>query len=801
MKTVVFLLGVPDRNVYKTKSPISEADFDMINDVATRLDVAAEIMFAVPDDGWAGRAKDVPIGKWDKKAERFTPGSIRSYREKVMMNIGHSKPDVVVACGPVALKCLMNKGTIPLKEHLREDLDVPELPDATCVATHSMEMIAVKPGMNKWVMLDVSAALHGRTATKWGKYKVLMPGHPAWAKMPKELVGKTDLGLDLETYPGLSEWHPEARIRMMVISDKVGRAWIVQARKDSKFPAWVRSIVENPGIRKGGSNIKFDYAWLLRFGYQLENMFDTSTAEHVLDCTNPLTDLKSLTFIYCAKLGDYSKKHRALVKERGGWEYITDAEQYQYCGGDGEASIAAMKGQTKRLKQEGLDRPFALSMGLYRVLAGMEARGACVDMAINTELDQKFEADLTQLRQQITDVLGPINPNSPDQLAHALVEAVPDIQINKPKLTRLFRNVPYQLRKGTDPLEEMTTDKETLEREAHRHQIIETLLVYRRYAKLHGTYVKGLRDKHAVIHPDGQYYIHTSYRTDVVETYRLSSQGPNLQNTPRKPDPDDAHPIPLDLNIKRQFISRFEGGHIMEGDLAAAEVRWAAELSGDVAMIEALAEEDPHRALTARFKGKRQEDVTTLERTHGKRTTFLVIYGGGARTLGLQLGISKTAGKALLDDYFGTFTGLRDYIALVKEQVRYHLYSDSIFGYRRRFKEPPSWNQWEGWRVERQAWNHQVQNAAACTAFIAMTELERLFIMHRLSSVIVMQVHDSIVVDTYPGEEHVVAGLLRVCLERPPLHEYGVEMQVPLVADIEIGTNWGDKKDFVVGEW
>jgi len=784
---VAFLLGVFDKDCKKSGESISPVDFDILDRIASKLGVEADILFAVPDERWAGRAKDV------------TMAAIRESRSRVLGEITSLRPKLVVACGPVALKCLCNKGNATVDGNLRSKVSVPELDAAgiDCVATHSLEQVAAKPGMEKWLVLDTTAGLFGIKPTKWGKYTILLPDTPEWNTSP--LKAKPSIvGLDLETYPGLDPWQTDARIRMCVVTDKVGRAWVVQARMDSTLPAWLQRIIVSEGIIKCGSNIKYDYRWLDRFGYTMRNMHDTSVAEHVLDCTNPLTDLKSLTFLYLPRLGDYSKEHRALVKKRGGWEHVTDSEQYQYCGGDGEASIAAAIEQRKKLAQAKLDRPFALSMALYPVLARMESRGARVDPAINDELDQAFDRGLTQLRAAICAVLGPINPNSPDQMADALMRAIPNINLTKQKLRRQFVDVPYKLRKDEDD-DDYHTDAEVLEREAHKHPVIETILLYRRYQKLHGTYVKGLREKHIVTH-GGCHYVHTTYREDVVETYRLSSQSPNMQNVPRKPEPDDDHPIPLELNIKRQYISRFKGGHIIEADQSQAEIRIAAHLSQDRAMLAALTSgEDVHKSMASMFLQKPIDQVTKLERTHCKKLTFLVLYGGGANTLAKTLGISKPLAKDMIRRYFEAFPELYAYIEQVKLEVKKHLYAESLFGYRRLFRKPAGWNTWDGFRVERQAWNHMVQNGAACCTFQSMIDLDNSLTDLGMKSVIALQVHDSIVVDTYPGEEKEVVRLITQAIESPNLGRWGVRLSVPLIADVAIGKSWGELvawKDF-----
>ncbi len=644
--------------------------------------------------------------------------------------------------------------------------------------------------------MDLEAAINGWNTTKWGDYRVLRPDEPGWSERPESLETGPGamLGFDLETYPGLDPWHPDARIRMAVISDKPGRAWVIQLPPDSSIPEWLDVLMRDPEVVKCGSNIKFDLKWMQRFGHEVENMWDTSTAEHVIDETDPLKDLKSLTFRYLPRLADYSRGHRSLVAKRGGWEYVDDDEQYDYAGADGEASVAAAIGQQHVIDATGLRRPHELIKDLYPVLGNMESRGVCVSRSENRRLDGRFEEQLDALRDKICDQLGPINPNSPKQLVDALYNHVPgiDLVLKKHHATRQLSGTYYRLPDDEDD-QDYSTQKAILERESHKHGVIEEILTFRRLQKLHGTYVVGMFDKHICPHPDNLDYVHTSYRTDVVETYRLSSQSPNNQNLPKKPDIDDDHPIPPDLNVKRQYISRFDGGTITEGDLGQAEVRVAAWMSGDTKMTEAIMSgEDLHYTMASTVYGKPREEITPLERTQIKRTTFLVLYGGGARTLGAQLGIPKSAAGAIIDQYFSTFSELDDCIKRAHSRVQRDLYLESPFGFRRRFIKPHDWNTWPGWRIQRQAWNFMIQNTAACIAYVAMIDCDRALRAAQLRSRMVLQVHDSIVVDTYPGEEEAVAALLRRSLTSPDLKRYGVDFDMPLVSDIENGPSWGE---------
>jgi DNA polymerase I-like protein with 3'-5' exonuclease and polymerase domains len=780
MKKVVFLLGTMSRFAPRGDA-LSSSDLRILEEVADAAGVEADVVFATQTILCA------------KNPARASMKLLREERDRVIEEIKGYDPDVVIVFGPIALKSITDKGNIPLNESMRQQFTSEEL-DMPFVVTYSMDMVNAKPGVKKWLILDTLAAVNGQTVTEWGDYVVLDPSDDSWDKCPSdfcELSPGEVIGFDLETYPAFDPWHPDARIRMAIISREAHKSHIIQLGPDSQLPRWLHRMAETPLLIKAGSNIKFDYKWLRRFGCEMRCMQDTSVSEHIIDETNPYKGLKHLTFIYAPWLGDYSKEHRVLVAERGGWEFVEDNEQYQYAGGDGEASYCTAVKQRELIKADGLQRPFILSHDLYVVLCEMEHNGCMVDMDVNADLDVKFQQAMSVLRSEITDTLGPINPGSPKVLADALKDKIPGLDLTKTKMFRLFQERP-----GDEDEEEISTNRATLEREAHKHPIIETVLRWRRLSKLHSTYVVGIRDKYRITRPDG-IYLSTTFRGDVVETNRLSSQGPNLQNQPSKPDPDDPHPIPLELNTKLQFISRFDDGVFMEVDEAQIEIRMAAMLSNDPKMIGAIESgEDIHTAMAATLLNKKIDDVTGFERQRCKKLTFLILYGGGANTLSKQLGIKKDAAKELIADYFKVFNRLDFYINTIKMKVKRDLFVESVFGYRRRFVAPANWMSPDGWRVERQAWNHIVQNTAAGVMYCALIKLRREMKKLELKSLIILTVHDSIGLDVHPDEIDVVARLTKECMENPDTNLYGVNITIPLEADVEVGPSWGEKKKY-----
>lgn len=809
VEKVLFVIGVLDERVRVTEEGCNAADYAMLNDICTDLGVTGQVCYAVENLVCAGRPAKASMKL------------VREERDRLLAEIADNSPDLVIALGPVAIKALFNKGNLKLDD-LRRTAHTIEGIDCPVHVTHGLDRCHAQHGIRPWIAMDTVAAVMGFTTTEWGDYEILLPSDPAWGICPAEFTNFAPgdfLGLDLETYPGTDEFHSDARIRMCVVSREVGRATVVQAKPDSSFPNWLTRLASDSSLCKCGSYIAFDYRWLRRFGVRMRNMWDTCVAEHILDENNPLKGLKDLTLRYLSRLGDYSAEHRALVEERGGWEHVTDEEMHVYCGADGEASVAAAQGQAIRLGsvtaadpqfsawtaqseykqpdipngQHNLPVATKLSMDLYPVLSEMSAIGMRIDTRENKRLDAAFSKHLNELRKEIIEVLGPINPASPKQLIDALYKEIPGIDLKKYDFKKQYNGV-----RDEDEEEEFSTNKAILKREARKHPIIATVLEFRKYSKLHGTYIKSVADKHLREH-NGYAFIHPSFNQNRVNTNRLSSSNPNGQNIPRKPDEGEDP----DLNIKLQFTSRFPGGVILEADQSQAELRTAAWLSQDPKMLEAVnSGEDIHTRMAATMLDKLPEDVTKAERQRCKSLTFLILYGGGANTLSVELDISKPAAKRLIKEYFEAFPVLNRYIQRTHYLVQRQLYVDSPFGYRRRFEAPPNhnWNQWDGWKIQRQAWNHMVQNTAACITYCAMIDIDKELHKRGLKSVMINQVHDSVMFDVYPGELDELAKLVKDCMEHPNTQAYGVDITVPLVCDVEIGDSWGTKREYQTKE-
>jgi len=595
------------------------------------------------------------------------------------------------------------------------------------------------------------------------------------------------IAFDLETL-GLDPWAPNARIRMASISHRTGWAQCIPANTDSTFPEWLVKILEDPRIRKVGSNISFDYKWMRRFGVEMQNFADTATAEHVICETSPSKSLKVLTLIYHENLGDYSAPIQDLIAQRGGnMDLLEDHEMYSYSAADSDASITVYNKQIQILEQKKLRPQYELLMELYQILPDISHAGACISLEENARLSAAYQEEISSLRTRLTEVFGPINVRSRPQLIKALKEVVPDVNLWSKKKVYQWNGEDLTLETALELSE--STARKILEREAIKHRIIGTILEYRRREKLYSVYVEGLKG-FARQAPGGFWFVRPDFRTDRTETYRLASRDPNGQNIPRNLPANMSH-----LNIKDQFVSRFPGGVIGEVDQSQIELREGAMIADDASLMAAfITGGDVHSQVAATLYGKSIEQIDRDLRQTAKTLNFRIFYGGGPGGLARELGIEYMAAKRLIAQYFARFTGIAEYMERQKAAIKRDLQVVSRFGFPRRVVAPRSWESPEGWHLERQAINAPIQNGAfmitACGMIKAWHELRK----RKMQTKMFLNVHDSAVFDS-PAEEAEEAKQIFVrCFENPEVERYGVQLTVPLKVDYKSGSSWGKAK-------
>src|SRR5690606_13086271 len=151
--------------------------------------------------------------------------------------------------------------------------------------------------------------------------------------------------------------------------------------------------------------------------------------------------------------------------------------------------------------------------------------------------------------------------------------------------------IPYRWRKTAT--EQYSTNEEKLSELALEYPFAQSILDYRKLAKLKSTYVDTLP---LLVNPKtGR--VHSSFNQARAATGRLSSENPNLQNSPIR---DEAG-----REIRKAFEPRDNDHILLAADYSQIELRLIAQISGDEAMLESfLAGHDIHRATAAKVYGK-----------------------------------------------------------------------------------------------------------------------------------------------------------------------------------------------------
>ena len=284
-------------------------------------------------------------------------------------------------------------------------------------------------------------------------------------------------------------------------------------------------------------------------------------------------------------------------------------------------------------------------------------------------------------------------------------------------------------------------------------------------------YIEGIEN---FIKPDG--LLHVKLNQHITSTGRFSGASPNMQNMPRGST----------FPVKKVFVSRFDEGKILEADFAQLEFRVAAYLSQDPVAIKEVTEGFDVHSYTAKVITDAGQPTT---RQVAKMHTFAPLYGA--------TGYGRTEAEATYYEHFiDKYKGIAKWHKKLASQVT-----------GKGFIRIPSGREFKFLNVKRkrdgtvtnftQIKNYPVQSFA--TADIVPLVLVEIYNkLDGLNSCVVNSVHDSIVIDVHPEEKGEVLNIIsKVQNNLIPLlkNKYQIEVNVPLLLEAKIGTNWLEQKE------
>ena len=404
---------------------------------------------------------------------------------------------------------------------------------------------------------------------------------------------------------------------------------------------------------------------------------------------------------------------------------------------------------------------------LVQVLARMEDAGVRVDVDKLRSLASELASEARRLEQEIQELAG----------TQFVVNSTPQLR------EVLFNKLGLAPQKKTKT--GFSTDAQTLEKLRGEHPIIEALLRYREVEKLRSTYGESLL---AEVAPDGR--IHATFNQTVARTGRLSSDQPNLHN------------IPVRSEEGRRFRSCFlpaEGCRFLVADYNQIELRVIAHLAEDPGLVEAFRTgTDIHNVTASRIYGVAPEDVTIGMRSKAKMVSYGLAYGMESFGLAQRLGIPVDEAATILKAYFEGFPNVRAYMDRVVAEARDRGYTETLFGRRRLIPELQSGRYQVRAAGERQAMNAGIQGLAADIFKVALVRLDARLApagragpgdhQHPLSSRLVLQVHDEVILEVPPDEEDAAALAVTEAMTG------AAELRVPLTINLSWGATWADAK-------
>ncbi|AOG27670.1 DNA polymerase I [Cutibacterium avidum] len=398
-----------------------------------------------------------------------------------------------------------------------------------------------------------------------------------------------------------------------------------------------------------------------------------------------------------------------------------------------------------------------VEMRVQRCLISMERAGIAVDTDVLEGLRSEFDERVTRAQEAAWEAAGEkINLSSPKQLQGIIFD-----KLGMPKTRRTKSGY--------------TTDADALAGlyEKTEHPFLAHLLEHRDAIKLRQT-VDGLLKE---VRDDGR--VHTTYMQTIAATGRLSSKDPNLQNIPMRTEEG--------RRIREGFVVGEGYESLMSADYSQIEMRIMAHVSGDQSLIDAFRSgQDFHTVTASHVFGVAPEDVSVAQRSKIKAMNYGLAYGLSAYGLSNQLKVSVGEAKELMADYFSIFGKVHEYLEEVVDQARRQGYTETLLGRRRYLPDLTSTNRQRREMAERAALNAPIQGSAADLIKLAMLATDAKLDEAGLTSRVLLQVHDELILEVADGEEKKVREIVTDAMV------HAMELSVPLTVSIGVGRSWFD---------
>ena len=564
----------------------------------------------------------------------------------------------------------------------------------------------------------------------------------------EEIEAAEVVALDLET-TGLDPRRHEARL----LSVAAGRgAWVLDLSKCNSMPVlealWKKTLVIH--------NAAFDLAFLHELGYEHEGeVVDTMLLSQLLYAGLKEKTANGKQAAVRHSLVDVCRRELGTGLDKSHqedeWAGELSPEMVEYAARDAEVLVALHRKLLGKIEKAKLSRVLQIEQRAQHGILWMTRSGLPFDEARWLELAEEAKKEAARLDERLQEVA----PPHPDE-------------------KRWNWNSPQQVKRALSILG-VSADNTRDETLAGLDNPFVRLL--REYRKKNGVATR--HGKKWLYSKDGTERViderlYPSWKQIGAATGRMACAEPNLQAIPH----GSGH---------HSCVRAPEGRVLIMADYSQIELRVAAKVAGEEAMLEAYREGKDLHTMTARsITGKKE--VTKEERKLAKAANFGLIFGQGAQGLKdyarTNYGVEMTLleADAYRTRFFETYQGIARWHAATSARLDRGQYDTRTLVGRRR-REVRSYTE---------HLNAPVQGTAADGMKMALALLwERSG--ECPDAVPILAVHDEIVVECDERDAKKVEGWLeKAMVDGMDAVVNQTEPNVPIEVETSVAQTWGD---------
>lgn len=514
-----------------------------------------------------------------------------------------------------------------------------------------------------------------------------------------------------------------------------------------------------------GHNGKFDLAGLYPLFPKLELWFDTMLAHYVLDERPGTHGLKNLAIErlgapayddvikqYVPRGGNYSQIPREILYKYNAFDVVCTWALYEMFARE-MAERTTEEWPYHSLPVRSLRDIHDFLVSASNQLMYLELNGIAIDKAYSNVLENDYLGRMEELEKRLDIIVGTatrgeipfINPRSPKQIKSFFASQGINVEsTNVDSLETLLKT----RREGTPT-----------------HDFIQVLLYHRRDAKLHGTFIKGIRQRLY----RGRVY--TTYMLHGTTSGRLASRNPNLQNIVR------------DKAIRKQFSVTRPDNVMIQADYKQAEGRVICWLAQDEYLRSIFSNPDADLFTELGQRLYRKDVLDKEERVRVKAYFYGLSFGREAFSIAHEFGRSVSEVERELRGFFELIPNVAQWQNNIREKVLRGEDLITPFGRRRRFPIVTRANKKD---VLNEALSYLPQSTASD---VCLSALIRLRPMLRGLGFIRLTIHDALVVECHESKVDKVSAMMQEVMV-----DQGRQLQtyVPFAVDVSVGKNWGE---------